>query len=173
MTTLYALISPEGAINRYSSEYVRFDPSVPVKAGWSWLPVEDVDRPSVGPLETCSRKPPEVQSDRVIRDWLTERLSLDAQKQAVKDECQRRIMALMGADTFDKCIIKQLNANMRAKELNDIRHDREWTAEEAEEAALLKLLAATIKAIRAKSNEIELLDPIPLDFASDSRWGLA
>lgn len=88
----------------------------------------------------------------------------------VKAEAQRRIMALMGAPTLESCIIKQLNANMRANELNDIRHDRAWTQEEQDEATALKALAAAIKAIRSKSDQIEAISPIPFDFAADSRW---
>lgn len=88
----------------------------------------------------------------------------------VKAEAQRRIMALMGAASLEACIIKQLNANMRANELNAIRHEREWTAEESAEATSLTSMAAAIKAIRAISNEIEAITPIPYDYASDLRW---
>lgn len=86
----------------------------------------------------------------------------------VRVECQRRIIALVGATSLDGCIIKQLNANMRANELNDIRHTRDLTAEEAAEAEALRDLAAAIKAIRAKSNLIE--GTPPADYKADSYW---
>jgi hypothetical protein len=88
----------------------------------------------------------------------------------VKAEAQRRIIALVGTADLTSCLIKQLNANMRANELNDIRHERALTVEESAEAAALRTLAAGIKAIRAKSNAIEALSPIPADFADDTRW---
>lgn len=88
----------------------------------------------------------------------------------VKAEAQRRIILRTGASDLTNCIIRQLNANMRANELNDIRHDRAWTTEEAAEAEALRTLANDIKAIRAKSNVIEAMTPIPMDYTSDSYW---
>lgn len=88
--------------------------------------------------------------------------------QDVKDEAQRRIMALFGATDMTHCIVKQLNANMRANELNDIRADRSWTEQEAAEAQALRTMAAAIKAIRAASDVIEQ-NP-PLEVEKDSRW---
>jgi hypothetical protein len=86
----------------------------------------------------------------------------------VRTEAQRRIMVLVGAASLDGCIIKQLNANMRANELNDIRHGREWTEAEAAEAAALRGLANQIKAIRAASNVLEPAPPA--DFTADTHW---
>jgi hypothetical protein len=88
----------------------------------------------------------------------------------VKKEAQRRIIALTGATTFDGAIVKQMNASMRATELNDIRHDRVLTAEEQVEADALRALASAIKSIRAKSNEIEAMDPIPDDYATNETY---
>lgn len=73
----------------------------------------------------------------------------------IKQDAQARIMALVGTADIIPCLIKQLNANMRANELNDIRYSREWTVEEAAEAAALRGLADMIKTIRAQSNEQE------------------
>lgn len=89
----------------------------------------------------------------------------------VKAEAQRRIIALTGTATLLDCIIKQSNANMRANELNDKRIDgAQLTPSEAAEADALRGLATAIKAIRAKSNEIEVMTPIPADFTSDAYW---
>lgn len=86
----------------------------------------------------------------------------------VRLEAQRRIIALVGATDLQSCLIRQLNANMRANELNDIRHERQWTEQEATEAAALRVLADQIKAIRAASNVLELAPPE--DFADDRYW---
>lgn len=86
----------------------------------------------------------------------------------VRAEAQRRIIALVGAPDLTGCLIKQLNANMRANELNDFRHSRELTTDEAAEAEALRGLADQIKAIRAASNVLEP-NPPP-DYALDSHW---
>lgn len=86
----------------------------------------------------------------------------------VRAEAQRRIIALVGATDLTGCLIKQLNANMRANELNDIMHSRELTSEEAAEATALRSLATQIKAIRAASNDLEP-NP-PADYADTKYW---
>ena len=87
----------------------------------------------------------------------------------VRRECQRRIIALMGARDLSHCMVKQLNANMRANELNDKRVSGETlTAEEQAEADYLRAMATEVKRLRAKSNEMEP-NP-PANYAADSRW---
>jgi hypothetical protein len=122
-----------------------------------------------------------------VTEWDAERMTRIASEQELSDvlrvyglrgpaasandvrlEAQRRIMALVGATDLNGCIIKQLNANMRANELNDIRHDREWTTAEAAEAAALRGMADMIKAIRAASNVLE--PSPPADFTADTHW---
>lgn len=89
----------------------------------------------------------------------------------VRAEAQRRIIVAVGARDFTDCLVRQLNANMRANELNDIRHTRALEPAEQAEADALRNLAAVIKAIRAASNVLEAMTPIPADFAADHRWG--
>jgi hypothetical protein len=68
-------------------------------------------------------------------------------------------------------MIKQSNANMRANELNDKRiSGGTLTQEEETEATALRNLATAIKAIRSASNDIEAMDPIPLDYADNAYW---
>lgn len=87
----------------------------------------------------------------------------------VKAEAQRRILVVTGATSLETCIIKQLNANMRATELNDKRiGGKELTAQEQAEASALRALASKIKEIRAASNELEKSPPD--DFADDKHW---
>ncbi len=89
----------------------------------------------------------------------------------VKAEAQRRIIALTGATSLDGCFIKQFNANMRATELNDKRVSGDvLTVEEEAEAAALRALAAATRQIRAKSNALEAMAPIPADYTSDAYW---
>jgi hypothetical protein len=88
---------------------------------------------------------------------------------AVRAEAQRRILALVGVATLSDCLIKQLNASMRATELVNKRAvgDGLSPAEEAE-ATALQVLANAIKAIRASSNAMEA-NP-PEDYATDAHW---
>lgn len=89
----------------------------------------------------------------------------------VKREAQRRIMALVGVADMQSCLIKQLNATMRAIELTNKRASGFTLTEgEESEALALQALANSIKAIRAKSDVIEALAPIPADYADNSRW---
>jgi hypothetical protein len=67
---------------------------------------------------------------------------------AIKAEASARILARWP-------IHRQLNANMRAVELLDLRAARAWTPQEAAEAAALRNMSATIKAIRAASDVAE------------------
>ena len=88
---------------------------------------------------------------------------------AVRAEAQRRILGLVGVATLSDCLIKQLNASMRATELvNKLALGQAWTPEETAEAAALQALADGIKAIRAASNAMEGAPPD--DYADDARW---
>ncbi len=87
----------------------------------------------------------------------------------IRTEAQRRIIALTGASDLQSCLIKQLNAQMRATELVNKRAlGLGLTADEESEAVALQALADGIKTIRACSNLLEG-DP-PADYASDSHW---
>lgn len=142
---MYALIANSDAVRRDSDGVII--PAAPGNADWrdyeAWLAAGGVPTP-VPPLVLTAVH--------------------------VKAEAQRRIVVLTGATDLTTCLIKQLNANMRANELNDIRHERTLTVEEEAEAAALRNLAAAIKHIRARSDAIEAMSPIPADFADDSRW---
>jgi hypothetical protein len=165
--TVHALINPQGAIDRQQSN---IDPAVQTKPGWKWLPVESAAQPATTALETASSAYV-VGANAVTQEWTVVRRSLDAQKAAVKAEAQRRIIAVTGTSDLMACVIKQSNANMRANDLNDKRLNGETLTEgEAGEAAALRNLAIAIKGIRAKSNDIEAMDPIPLDYTADSYW---
>jgi hypothetical protein len=90
----------------------------------------------------------------------------------VRAEAQRRVVQLMRAQDFNSCIVKQLNATMRATELtNKLATGGKLTPAEAAEAAQLQALVDAIKVIRACSNVMEP-NP-PLDFASDGKWAKA
>ncbi len=105
--TIYALISPQGTIDRRASN---IDPSVQTKTGWKWLPLETVNpdydpatQVKEGPavtveakrvLETYtvrSKTAPELDSDKTAR---VDRV--DAASLAVVFNHENRIRALEG-----------------------------------------------------------------------------
>lgn len=89
----------------------------------------------------------------------------------VRAEAQRRIIAITGTTDIIGCLIRQHNAQMRATELTLIQaQGGTWTEAEAAEAAALQGLADAIKAIRAASNVLEVMDPIPTNYADNSLW---
>ena len=89
----------------------------------------------------------------------------------VRAEAQRRIIALTGARDMEHCIVRQLNALMRAGELVRKEAMSGLTPEEAVEAGQLQGLADGVKAIRAASNVMEPAPPA--DYDDDARWSIA
>ncbi len=82
----------------------------------------------------------------------------------VKEEARRRILAL--APDW-----KQVNLTARAIELQEIRRVHgTWTDAEQEELSVILGVWSQIKAIRTRSDEIEAMDPIPIDFRNSSYW---
>ena len=166
--TLYALINPDDSINRMQNNV---DPNVQTKPGYRWLAVQENAKPDyVDGLERATSEYV-LNGNAVEKQWTVSRVPLADQKAAVKAEAQRRIIALTGQTDLIACMIKQSNANMRANELTDKRvSGGTLTAEEELEAPALRNLATALKAIRAASNVIEAMDPIPLDYCADTYW---
>lgn len=119
-----------------------------------WMPVL---RPLVpegaGPIETLI-----VETDKVRQVFSYPPPTVTD----VKQEAQRRIYELYPQ-------WKQANMIARAVELLQVGQAN-WSPEEQAEAAALNAAWAWIKAVRAKSNEIELLNPLPEDVTHDSWW---
>jgi len=87
----------------------------------------------------------------------------------IRAECQRRIVARVGARSFEDCTVKQLNALMRSTELTNMRVlGLTLSPVELAEAAALGMLADDIKALREKSNAFS--EPYPVDYRDDKHW---
>lgn len=137
------------------------------KAGM-WTPVVEQGVPSHAVGETTVRSAGLINGEWVV-SYEVVALPNERLVAMIKAEAQRRIVALTGAASLDACLIKQLNALMRATELTNKRAQGETlTVEEETEATILEGLASAIKGIRAKSNVLES-DP-PVDFTSDHHW---
>lgn len=166
--TLFALIRPDDSIDRMQSN---IDPNVQTKSGWRWLPVQETAKPDC--VEGLERATFEyvLSGNTVQKQWTVARAPVEDQKAAVKAEAQRRIIALTGQTDLIACMIKQSNANMRANELTDKRvSGGTLTPAEEAEASALRNFAAALKAIRAASNTIEAMEPIPTDYCSNTHW---
>lgn len=89
----------------------------------------------------------------------------------IKQEAGRRIADIVGTDGVYDAMAKQLNALMQAVSITDKRsRGVALTPEEDAVAQSLRDMAAAIDVIRAKSNEIEAMDPRPDDFKDDKYW---
>lgn len=88
----------------------------------------------------------------------------------VRAEASRRMQALVGARNAHHLEIIIANANREAIRLLRAKLERPWTPEEAARAAELEAADQAIEAIRAASNVLEAMDPVPADFADDGRW---
>ena len=82
--------------------------------------------------------------------------------QQVKDEAYRRIIAICPE-------WKQRNLTAQASILAEKGRDN-WTTEELAAWEAGEAIWSEIAAIRAKSEELELMDPIPQDYMDDKHW---
>lgn len=94
----------------------------------------------------------------------------------VRAEASRRMQALFEARDAAHLTILISNAQREAARLHTLRlgipgvvEGRDWTAEEAARAVALYAADHAIEAIRAASNALEAMTPVPADYA-DARW---
>ena len=80
----------------------------------------------------------------------------------VKSEAHRRIVQIVPE-------WKQLNLLARSTELAKIG-EQNWSEAEREEVALIESVWDKVKHIRAKSDELEVMNPIPDDYQDDKYW---
>ena len=82
--------------------------------------------------------------------------------QEVKAEAQRRILHILPE-------WKQRNLTARAAELA-IKGVQNWSLDEQAEVAAGQALWDQIKIVRTKSDELEAMNPIPIDYSDDKYW---
>lgn len=89
----------------------------------------------------------------------------------VRAEAQRRMIALIGARDANNLAIKIQNAlretaRLLEKEVSGVA----LTPQEKTRKQTLMTMDAAIEAIRAASNTLEAMTPVPADYTNDSRW---
>ena len=88
----------------------------------------------------------------------------------VRAEASRRMQHVVGARDAAHLQIVIANASREAIRLLRVTADRPWTEGEVARAAALEAADAAIEAIRAASNVLEAMDPVPADFATSAIW---
>ncbi len=104
-----------------------------------------------------------VTQENVTQIWTTARLTVEVQKQAVKDESGVRIYTPYP---------QWKQANMQALGLSLIDKKLAGELSTQEQAALDALYAVWgwIVQVRQASDALEAMDPIPLDYRDDRHW---
>jgi hypothetical protein len=103
-----------------------------------------------------------IQENQVLLTWVVEPKPAEERAEIIKGEAQRRIY-----EVYPQW--KQANMTARTVELLQ-KGQSNWNEQEQAESLALNAAWDWIKAIRAKSNEIEAMDPLPADITHDSWW---
>lgn len=100
----------------------------------------------------------------------------------VRAEASRRLQVVFGARDATHLDIIIANATREVARLNQIKvgvphpaggwlaEPREWTAEERARLATLHGADQMLESIRAASNRLEAMQPVPADYAADDHW---
>lgn len=137
-------------------------PSDALLVEWGMYPVTVQDRPATEPWQQANRD--DVPTQDAQGNWVLGWTVTDtpATVERVKQEAYRRITAICPE-------WKQRNLTARAAELA-IKGVANWTAEEKAEHEAGQAIWYQIKVIRTKSGEIEIMNPIPVDYKNDKYW---
>lgn len=98
--------------------------------------------------------------DVVMRGWTVE--DIPATAEGVKNEAYRRIVAIVPE-------WKQRNLTAQAAQLAE-KGRANWTAEELAAWNAGQVIWDQVAAIRAKSDALEAMSPIPVDYKDDRWW---
>jgi len=133
-----------------------------VLAEYDVYPVTVSDRPTTEVWQRAVQDelPTQDQQGNWVIGWTV--VNIPATVEMVKEEAQRRIYEILPD-------WKQRNLTARAAELA-IKGVQNWSLEEQAEVAAGQALWDQIKVIRAKSDELEAMDPIPVDYIDDKYW---
>lgn len=135
-----------------------------VDGGKMLRPFIAVAEPTHEPTLEAATVAVQITPENVTQVWTVTRRSLEVQHAAVKTECGRRIYA-----SFPQW--KQANLTARAAELINLKIiNGTLTPEETIEFAALQSMWDWIKAVRAASDAIEAMNPIPTDYMENAYW---
>lgn len=140
------------------------------KASYQVYPITEEPSPMYNEAtQRIVRQQPQIVNNQWTVGWIivdkTEEEQIqyrEDQIRKVKEEANRRIVQI--APEW-----RQRNMIARGVELTSIGKDA-WTQEQLDEYQSIEVVWTTIKMIRAKSDEIELMNLIPEDFREDKYW---
>jgi hypothetical protein len=127
--------------NQVVAQEVFSEEELPVNELWLPVVVESPVYNRATHYET--RRENRIESDRVVRVRVIEPREVNLEH--IKEEARRRIIELTGSSDIISSILKQIN----------------------EETGVFKV---GIKKIRDKSNLLEAMNPLPIDFRDDKHW---
>lgn len=169
--TLYARVEDGQIVERRE-----FAPgAIPAHKAHLWKPIEG-DAPSYDPFRQFLSAPTEtIEADRVLRSWTVADIPADTLRGLVKAEARRRINGRFPDWKQSNMIARSAElARIQAGLMRDANGAlvaaRALSADELAEEQAINLAWAWIKAVRAASDSIELINPIPSDYAADARW---
>jgi len=145
-------------------------PSDALLAGYDVYPVSTADAPPYDRnTERLVQAEPTLADGKWARGWTVVPLTADelaergaAMVEGVKREASKRILGI--APDY-----KQRNMLARSVELLRIG-ETNLTQEQRDEVLAIELIWETIQMIRARSDAIEAMQPIPSDYAADKYW---
>ena len=176
----YLQLNPDGSVvYPYTLNRLRRDnpntsfpkqPSNALLAEYDVYPVSIADAPPYNrDTEHLVQAEPALVDGKWVRGWVVVSLTAEelAQRRAaaigaVKQEASRRILSI--APEW-----KQRNMLARSAELLRIG-EANLTQEQRDEVLAIELIWETVQMIRAKSDIIEAMDPIPPDYTDDTYW---
>ena len=141
-----------------------------IKASHQVYPVFEMPIPAYDETtQNVVRQTPQLVSTQWIVEWVvvnkTEEEKIqyrENQINKIKEEAHRRIVQVVPE-------WKQLNLLARSTELVKIG-EQNWTEAEREEVVLIESIWDKVKQLRAKSDELEAISPIPDDYQDDKYW---
>lgn len=138
---------------------IRDDPDPATLAQYGVYPVTVASQPTLAPGQTARTKAlPELVGNAWVLGWDVDPVT----PEMVKAEAHRRIIAVLPE-------WKQRNLTAQATILAE-KGRTNWTAEEAAAWAAGEALWAQIAAIRAASDTLEAMDPMPDDIHAWEGW---
>jgi hypothetical protein len=137
------------------------EPSDATLVEYGVYPISTEVQPSYDPrYQRLAQGPMSEAGGVVTRGWVVE--DVPGTVERVKEEAYRRIIAICPE-------WKQRNLTAQAAQLAK-KGEANWTPEEAAAWAAGEAIWNQIAAIRAKSDLLEAMDPIPVDYALDTYW---
>ena len=147
--------------NGQVTEYREFaEGEIPAHKSHLWRIVEDIVPEYDEFYDLLTGPILDIQEDKLVYQYTIFPRPLNELKSLVKVEAQRRILS--------KYPLWKQN-NMLADKLNIIQKEVK-TQEDIDALAEIELGLEEIKYIRARSDAIELMDPIPSDYTIEDYW---